>query len=382
MLPLSSLRLLSRINLDPNTGATQAPGTQAAFAQAALATGNPASVHQAGQQARRLMEASARAVGQWVGLGAGGTVLWPGSTFEGLVLLMAGLGCATRAAAAPAGSAPQVLWLALEGVAPEPIGAAAGALGIALTVQPLGRVLCEGPGDAALATPWSRIVVDGAGPGAVEALALQARDGRGLWPLLQRTPWALDLGAAAALWPSVRQLWPVSPDAVLLSGAALGAPLGATALHLGPGSTVAPLWQGGGQQMGLRPGTEAKEVATAMAAALMALPPAAAYEAQQRQCLALEALWAQCAAAQPCGAQDGARWLPHVACLHGTPDTLEHVANLLWQARLAVGRGPCLCGAATLRVALHPGRPEDAVRLTQALEGLCKHAFSCASSLP
>lgn len=379
-----------RLNFDGALMAPVQPLAWAAFERAALAPGNPSSVHQAGQEARRLVEGAARHTAAWLRLPEASSVLWLGSSFEARLLLLAGLHRAPQTPPTDVlqqrqededAAKGQTLWLGAHGGGAEATVAAAQALGT--TVQ---RVSYAAFLDGTIAAhdasgrPWARLVVEAA-DGASGALAPLTASGH-LAAWARRLPWALCLGAAAPLWPELHLGLP-KPDAVVVDAGPVGGPQGATALALALGASVRPVSLGGGQQNGLRPGTVAKEMASGLAAALHELPDADSYGALQPLRDSLETFARTALGATVCGPGCNAHGprLPHVTLLH-LPCSLPALTALqgrLAQARLAVRLRRGLCGRHGLHVGLHPQHTSaDVARLQAALLGLCKADTTCA----
>lgn len=77
--------------------------------------------------------------------------------------------------------------------------------------------------------------------------------------------WALELNAKSS-----RSGLAMGPDIWVLDSALLGGPKGVAAVGVRPQTPLAPLWYGGGQQGGVRPGSEPVVLAVGMAAAVEA----------------------------------------------------------------------------------------------------------------
>lgn len=241
------------IYLDHNATTPPRPGSLQALAQAASAAGNPASLHQAGQRARRAVERARDAVRRLVGAPVGGTeaqqvqVIFTGGGTESDALALTGLARARRRACGA-----QDIWLSpLEHPA---VVAAAESLvpeGFTLQTLPLdgtGRVDVgaldrERLSQAALCAVMLAHNVTGLVQ-PVEEIA------RALPP---DVPLHVDAVQAAGKIPIA---WPrLGAHSLALAGHKLGGPRGIGALVLAPGVELEPLWGGGGQERGLRSGS-------------------------------------------------------------------------------------------------------------------------------
>jgi hypothetical protein len=259
-----------------------------------------------------------------------------------------------------------------------PYGPAVAEAGFELTIVPYpwapGAAM---PPRAADGSPWARIIVEAASAQSGH-LTPMAPDGP-LQALLAGAPWALLLGPAAPLWPAWAELT-LSPDAVVVEGAPVGGPEGMAVVALAPGATVAPLWPGGGQQGGLRPGTVAKDGAVGLATALAQGPGPEALQALVGPRHALEQFLIS-EGAQIC-ARDLLR-LPHVTLVHLPGGAAPRLQQDLWRQGLAVGVATCCCGRQGLRLGLRPEHtPAQRERLRQALAALCKGHKTCAQGRP
>lgn len=368
---------VSRLSFD---GAHHLPlheDTQAAWRRAALTAGNPASVHQAGQDARRMVERAAAETRRWCGAAVRDAVLWLGSAFEAQLMVAVGLLARDKT---EAGSGDQVLWVCAETQDTGNLTTAARALGVHLHLVPFAEAkMGQVPELDAQGRPWARVLVEAAGSGCGAILPVGGRDRFNA--LLRRRPWALVLGTAAPLWPVMRSLWP-EPDALVLEAGPIGAPSGASSLVLARGSTVKPLSFGGGQQDGLRPGTVAKELACGLAAALHNLPAPRQYQTLAQSRDALDAWARDVFGASVCGCGErGSDRLPHVTLWHLSEgdQALLALQQSAWQSRLALSLRRGLCGRLGLHIGLHPGHSKaDVLRLQATLLGLCKAGTTCA----
>ena len=361
---------LPRLHFD---GAQRAPlraATWAALQSSAQIPGNASSVHQAGQDARRQVEGAAQGVRQWLKLAHRAPILWAGSPWEARLLLLLGL----SPKPAPAQAGRHVLWLG-DGARAEPYQEAATAAGLVLTVLSLAEARAGAPPCAADGSPWARIIVEAASSGSGHLMPLGP--GGPLQAALKGAPWALVLGPAAPLWPALAG-HSLAPQALVLDGAPVGGPEGMAAVALAAEVTVAPLWPGGGQQEGLRPGTVPKDGAVALAAALAHGPSPRALQQLAGPRDALQEGLVAAGAAPICG-QDLER-LPHVTLVHLPGEDVRTLQQRLWRQRLAVGVAPCsCCGQEGLRLGLRPEHtPAQLERLRRALATLCKGPKTCA----
>jgi cysteine desulfurase len=201
----------ARAYLDWNATAPLRPEARAAMLSAMDALGNPSSVHAEGRAARAIVERARAQVAAATGCLAGEVVFTSGAT-EAAALALAGRGLIGAAVEHES----VLAWI-------EP----------ALPVDGEGRVRVESPAASVLQAANSETGVVQELPGGLACVdAAQA---------VGRIPFAFDwMGAGSAIVASHK----------------LGGPKGVGALLLAPGAETAPLFRGGGQETGRRPGTE------------------------------------------------------------------------------------------------------------------------------
>ncbi len=244
------------------------PEAKAAWLAATERVGNPSSVHGAGQEARRALEDARDRIADALGCDPIEVVLTSGGT-ESINIALKGLWWARRAGTEaivlPDGehhaTMEAVGWLALHGeaqVRPVP-----------LTTQ--GAIASEAFAAAVDQAALATAVVANNEVGTVndvDALCAAAA--------ATGTPLHLDaVGAVGHLELSFSRLrgdaaGPGGLVAMSLSGHKLGAPVGTGALVVSRQARLEPLVHGGGQQRGLRAGTQDLPGAAALAAALSA----------------------------------------------------------------------------------------------------------------
>ncbi|MCZ4066511.1 cysteine desulfurase family protein [Microbacterium sp. H37-C3] len=258
------------------------PEARDAWLSAHETLGNASSVHGAGQAARRLLEDARDAVASALGCEPIEVIFTSGGT-EAINLAVKGLWLAAHAGAESSATGPIVLpdgehhatidavaWLASRwGAAVRPVGLdSVGRIDPALFADAL-------PG-AALATALVANNEVGTRNDAA-ALARAARDAR--------VPLHLDAVAALGTVALDFAAWRdggATPDglvAMSVSGHKVGAPVGTGALVVSRQAQLTPLAHGGGQQRGLRAGTQDVAGAAAFAAALDIAEAERAHEA-------------------------------------------------------------------------------------------------------
>jgi cysteine desulfurase len=261
----------ARIYLDWNATAPLRPEARAAMGAALDVVGNPSSVHAEGRAARAVVERARAQVAEATGCAAGDVVFTSGAT-EAAALALAGRGFAGAAVEHDCVAA----WV--EPVLP------VGADGRVTVAEPAGSVLQAANGETGVvqALPAGLACVD----------AAQA---------VGRAAFAFD-------WTGAR--------AAMVSAHKLGGPKGVGALLLAPGSEVAPVLRGGGQEMGRRAGTE--DVAgiagfgAAIASAARELADGVWEEVAERRNILEEALASAASATIFVG--KGAPRLPNTSC--------------------------------------------------------------------
>ncbi len=241
--------------LDANASEPPRPAALAAADEAARTGGNPASIHQAGRAARRILDDARDRVAARFGGPAAGLVFTSGGT-EANALAVHGLGAGRRlligatehdAVRAAAGPGASVIGVDADGV---------------IDLEMLRREL--------------------AGPPALLCLMLANNETGTLQPVAEAA--ALCRQAGALLHVDAVQaagrigvdLAALGADSLAISGHKFGGIPGAGALLLAPGRELAALIAGGGQERGRRGGTPALPAIAAMAAADAPAPDFAA----------------------------------------------------------------------------------------------------------
>ncbi len=255
---------MQRIYLDHAASTPLRPEAAEALHQALMAFGgNPSSPHQEGRVARRALEEARERGGALLGVPARHLVFTRGGTESANLALF---GAARRED--PEGGAPPtgpVVHSALEHSA---VREAAEALARGPDALPL-RILPVTP-DGTIGTDALDALLDGPAPPRV--LSLQSVNSESgvmleLAPVLERAgragvPVHVDASQGVRARPD-----PL-PPLLTLSGHKFGGPRGTGLLVRDPALPLAPLLHGGGQEGGLRPGTEDVAGALAMVAAL------------------------------------------------------------------------------------------------------------------
>ncbi len=273
---LQSVTRRAVIYLDHNATAPLRPEAMAAIAEAVQRAGNPASLHGAGQAARKTLEAASAAMLQILGA-EGARLLWTAGGTEANTLALLGLARSRRRLA----GCHRVLLSAVEHPC---VQAAAGQLareGFVVEVLPVdasGHVPLDAPG-------WGEDV-------AVAALMLANNETGVIQPLARWAALArqfavpLHTDAVQAVGKMPVDFGSLGVTSLALAGHKLGGPRGIGALVLAPDVPIEPLWAGGGQQDGLRSGSQPVALAVGLAAALTAataeLSPPRALPLRQR----------------------------------------------------------------------------------------------------
>ncbi len=233
------------IYLDANASEPLRPAAQAA-AMAAMAAANPASIHAAGRAARRVLEDARETVAAHLNARPADVIFCSGAT-EANALAIHALG---------AGRA--ILMGATEHDAVR-----AAASGIIIPVLPDGTVDLAAL-DALLAAHAPALVCLMAAnneTGVRHDIAAAAA-------LCVRHNALLHVDAAQAAGRCPEDWLKMGASSIAISGHKLGAPMGAGALILSPGTELPPLIKGGGQEQGRRGGTPALPAIAGLAAAL------------------------------------------------------------------------------------------------------------------
>jgi cysteine desulfurase len=249
------------IYLDYNATTPVRPEALAAMARQALEVGNPSSLHAAGQRARVALEASLEDVAALVGAG-GRRVVLTGSGSEANDLAVVGLGRARARA-----GHRRLLVSAIEHPCVRAAAEVLAREGLVTDVLPVGA-----SGMVELSTLADRL-----GPDVALVAVMLANNETGvLQPLAEvarlaaahGVPVHTDAVQAAGKIPI--DFGALGVASLALAGHKLGGPKGVGALVLADGVEPEPLWDGGGQQGGLRSGTPAVTLAAGLAAAARA----------------------------------------------------------------------------------------------------------------
>jgi cysteine desulfurase len=232
---------------DHNAGGPADPDVLAAFVETERrCPGNPASVHQAGRSARAVLEQARERIANAVGVAAADVVFTSGGT-EAANLAVLGLGDPTRPVLVAPTEHPCVLEpAALRGIEPWPVQAD----GSAIVQRPERRVglLCLVHGQSELGTLQPVLAA------ADLAVALDVPLFVDAAQTLGRVPLAPIVARGAVLGLS-----PHKAGGLRGFGALVG-----HELH----RRLRPLLRGGGQELGLRPGTQSPALAIANALAI------------------------------------------------------------------------------------------------------------------
>jgi cysteine desulfurase len=260
--------------LDHNATTRVRPEAAAAMAQILSECGNPSSVHRAGRLARQHLEAARDAVAQAIGLPEAGTLVFTGGGTEANQLALLGTG-RTRflRSAIEHDSVREARSDAIE-IPVEPGGMVdLAALEALLKGGPALVSVMAANNETGVIQPIAEIVRLAHQAGAlVHCDAIQAAG-----------KIAFDMAASGA-------------DLVSVSAHKLGGPVGIGALAVAPGLQLQPRQRGGGQERGMRAGTENLPgivgFATAITAAVAELPSYAKLaelrDAMERRLLAIE----------------------------------------------------------------------------------------------
>ena len=356
----------SRVYLDWNATAPLHPAVVDAMARAMRhAWANPASVHRDGQRARAELDAAREAVAALLGFAARDVVLTSGGT-EANNLALRGLGAAGGAASlvTTAIEHPSVLRTA-EALARETT------VVVVVPAEPSGRVAHEAVAqaldEAERRAPLRLVSVQAANH---ETGVVQSLDDIGR--LVHTRGALLHVDAVQAVGKLGGATFD-GADAVTITAHKLRGPKGIGALALRRGIRLAPLLSGGGQERGLRPGTQDAVAAAGLAAACRRAGALLAAEAS------LGALRDRLERAiRIIAARHGIE-----AVVNGTADRLPHVSNLSLEGWI----GAELCAALDLEgvsassgAACSAGTPEPSAVVT-AMSGVARAQSAIRLSL-
>ena len=242
---------MSRLYLDANASEPLRPEARTAAAAALDVAGNPSSVHAEGRAARRLLEEARESVAALAGLAPAAVVFTSGGT-EANATALAGCAAEGRRVLAGATEHDSVLRAipAAERIPVDRDGV--------IDLGALATALAD-PRPAAVAVMLANNETGTLQPIA-EVAALCRRAAARLHVDAVQAPGRLPLGDLGAL----------GADTVALSAHKAGGPKGAGALLLASGWWPGPLLRGGGQERGMRAGTEPLPAIAGFAAALAA----------------------------------------------------------------------------------------------------------------
>ena len=221
--------------LDHNATTRLRPEALTAMAAVVAGCGNPSSVHHAGREARRVLAGARETVGRAIGLAQGGTVIFTSGGTEANHLALKG------------SDRRRLLRSAIEH---ESVRAAAEAA-LVVPVEPEGTVdlaaldamLRDGP--AALVS----IMVANNETGVIQPIEAVVRLAHACGALVH-------CDAIQAVGKIPFDMARLGVDLATVSAHKLGGPPGVAALAVRPGLVLTPLLTGGGQESGLRAGTE------------------------------------------------------------------------------------------------------------------------------
>ncbi len=294
---------MKRVYLDHNASTPMRAEVEREFLEALAQTGgNPSSLHRQGRQARALIDAARERVAAALGVSEDEILFTSGGTEANNLALLGG-----ARALGEAKSSSGAGRLAVPGTEHSSV------LEPARELARLGWELCELPVDARGAlrlealSAWLR-EVGGSRGGSL--LSLSAANGElgvlapmqavagliGELPAGRRPLLHSDCVQALGRVPVALRSWGV--DLASFSAHKLGGPVGVGILYRRRGAPLAPMWHGGGQELGLRPGTEN---AAAIHAASIAIELAVAEQAAfaQRLCELEGRFWNSLSAALP-----------------------------------------------------------------------------------
>lgn len=250
------------IYLDYNATAPLWPAARAAMLAALDHTGNASSVHRAGQAARAGIEQARQQVAAAVGAPARSVLFTSGgSEANALALASAGSGAVLVSAIEHDSVLAQAP--AAERIPVMPAGT--------IDLDALSARLTRSPAPALVSVMAANNETGVVQP--LEAVAALVR-GAGARLHVDATQALGKLACTAPLWGA---------DLLTVSAHKIGGPSGVGALVLAPGMAVPPLIRGGGQEFGLRAGTENRAGISGFGAAVAAISAAA----WQQPCAAL-----------------------------------------------------------------------------------------------
>lgn len=233
------------VYLDYNATAPIRPEAEAAVLAALRIGGNPSSVHGAGRAARAAVEQARLDVAALVGCGTGALVFTSGGAEANALAVSSAVKAGTRR-------------LIVSATEHETVLASAQASGAAVELWPV-----DGRGVADLAWLGARLAVWDAADGVPFVALMAANNETGV---IQPVAEAAALVRAAGGWLHVDAVQAagktaidfkvLGADTLSLSAHKLGGPQGVGALAYGPRAKLSRALHGGGQERGLRAGTE------------------------------------------------------------------------------------------------------------------------------
>ncbi len=240
------------VYLDANASEVLRPEARAAMIAALDTGGNPSSVHGAGRAARRMLEAAREVVAARFGAAMSEVVFTSGGT-EANAMAVTGLSAGRRVIVGA--TEHDAVRAACPGAEVLPVDSGGRA-----DLDALAHLLAYGPALVCLMLANNET---GVLHPMAEAAALCRAHGARLHVDAVQAAGRLDFTLAG-----------LGADSLAISGHKLGGPKGAGALLLSPGTDLAALIAGGGQERGRRGGTPALPAIAGLAAALQACPPA------------------------------------------------------------------------------------------------------------
>ncbi len=231
------------VYLDHNATSPMRPEAMAAVMSALSQAANPSSVHAAGRRARAVVEDARTVVADLVGARSQDVIFTSGGT-EANALAIAGA----------AGSALRLIIGATEHDA---VAANAAGSGLAVEVWPV-----DGQGVADLAWLQARLGGLSAGESPFVALMLANNETGVIQPIAQAAAMVhaaggwLHVDAVQAAGKIAIDMTALGADTLALSAHKLGGPQGVGALVHAARAVLRPMLRGGGQERGLRAGTE------------------------------------------------------------------------------------------------------------------------------
>jgi cysteine desulfurase len=242
---------MRRVYLDANATEPLRPEARAAVLAALELSGNPSSVHAEGRAARRCLEESRERLAATLGVRPEAIVFTSGGT-EANALAVAGLAASGRRVLVSA-TEHDCVRRAVAGAETVPVDGNG-----VVSLEALGERLADDPRPALVCLMLANNETGTVQP-MTEVAALCRRFGALLHIDAVQAPGRLPLAEAVA-----------AADTLALSGHKAGGPKGAGALVVQRTATPAALLRGGGQERGLRAGTEPLPAIAGLAAAVEA----------------------------------------------------------------------------------------------------------------